>query len=148
MRDPLDIRSWSTETRLLVWLSTSVASYYIVALVLDRIGLEPAWPLGRINQFVAMALITWYLADVLFPRRSIYAAFGMVEGTLKHSLRFWRRVALLTCAVIGLGSALVMFLPGAEPSNPINAQNAAPLAVLAGAFLTSFGWMYTRFEQD
>lgn len=146
--DPLEIRSWPVFVRLCFWFFATLGFPVVVSLVIGRLGLQLAWPWGWVNLAVASFLASWFVVDVLFPRRTIYGFFGALEGTLKHGLRFWRRVALLTTSVLSLAGALVALTAGDSSEVPIPPQTAPLLVVLAGAFLASFGWMYTRFEQE
>jgi hypothetical protein len=93
-------------------------------------------------------LVFWYSLDTYFPRRSLYAFFGRLEGTLKHGLRFWRRVATLATAIGGLGLALVQYTETSASEPGLSPTTAQSIVALAVAFLASFGWMYTRFEQE
>ncbi|MEL6857179.1 MAG: hypothetical protein AAFO74_02255 [Pseudomonadota bacterium] len=114
----------------------------------NLIGLKLVWPYGWVNMTIASAIIAWYTADSLIARRTIYKLFGESEDTIKHELRLWRRVALLTSALTAVGSAMIALAPQAGKGNVIPALAAGPIAILTGAFLATLGWMYTRFEQE
>jgi hypothetical protein len=96
----------------------------------------------------ATVLVLWYSLDTYFPRRTLYAFMGRLEGTLKHGLRFWRRVATLALAISGLGFSLVELTRAAPGTQTASSSTTEQIAALAVAFLASFGWMYTRFEQE
>lgn len=146
--DPLDLRDWPQTSKAIVCYGLCLATPLIIAKAGNLLGLEILAPWGLLNLAVASVLIWWWLVDLFFPRRSIYRFFGRIEGTLKHGLRFWRQILLLTSALLGLGGALAATLDWrlSEASN--DPESARYIALLAAAWLASFGWMYTRFEQD
>lgn len=112
------------------------------------------WPnsWGWANIALFDALLLWLAADTLFPRRAIYRFFRSNEEPLKPELRFWRKVAVAGSALAGLASCSIAML---QPSRgamtgPTTIPDAAlgPIFVLIGAFLASFGVMYTVFEKE
>lgn len=122
-----------------------VASLWFAAETVD----PRPWGLRQGLFLSTAALLTlWYSLDTFFARRTLYAWFGTLEGTLKHGLRFWRRIATLTLAVAGMGYWLVV-IGSADSGTGSNAsETPQQLAALAVALLASFGWMYTRYEQE
>jgi hypothetical protein len=143
----LDILGWPLHFNLLALIAAPVTFAHTLLFLLRKAQIEPVGLFGWGNMALACAIVAWYTADVLFARRSIYAFFGEVEGQLRHGLRFWRRVTLLILAIGGIGAAVVVRLDP-DGVGTLNKDSIGPIAILTGAFLASFGWMYTRFEQD
>ena len=121
-------------------LSPGLATY----LILSRIG-QTLTIFGWLNLGLASVIVAWYALDTLYLRRSIYAFWSEIEGPLSHLWRFWRLIILLTCGIAAVGDSLLTIIleNGDGVIRPID---IAPLAVLTGAYLASFGWIYTRHE--
>lgn len=126
----------------MLWYALSLTTAAVFAVVWYRIDTTPNSFVFGCNLGFAWLILFWFYADLCFPRRSIYRYWKRSEGTLKHGLRFWRKVLLLGSTLLSLG----LVLNTATVENSTN--DARTVAILAGAFLASFGWMYTRFEQD
>lgn len=146
--DPLDIRGWPTWSRIIAWGVLTGAFAYSLTHLTIWLNFHLVEDNGWIYVGLATLLISWFSIDGLFERRTLYARIGKLEGTLKHGLRFLRRVMFLTLIVVGLALALIENTSGSLDSGKLENGVVAPLAVLAGAYFASFGWMYTRFEQE
>lgn len=140
--DPLDLRDWEPRARKLLWGALSFTTALVFAGIWYSLDTKQNSIAFACNLAFAWLILFWFYADLCFPRRSIYRFWKRSEGILKHSLRFWRKVLLLGNTLIGLG----LVLDAATDASETN--DARTIAILAGAFLASFGWMYTRFEQD
>lgn len=162
--DPLDLRGWPARFRFLSLLALTAAYFSIIAFTIEKLSINSHYTLWlRSNQsggepafsgfawsylLLATFLTSWFTADVFFARRTIYACFGRLEGTLKHGLRFWRRVGFLSLMVAGLGITLLEQLGSRDSNGALSPQVASAMAVLVGVYFASFGWMYTRYEQE
>lgn len=113
-----------------------------------NIGLEIIWPWGWLASLSVMALLNWYMIDWLLPRRAIHHMLGRSEPVLNHRLRFVRQIALFGILIIAVAVTLVQLLGESDNGSLIPSAAATPLAGITTAFLASFGWLYTRFEQE
>jgi len=113
-----------------------------------NIGLEIIWPSGWLASLSVMALLNWYMIDWLLPRRAIHHILGRSEPVLNHRLRFVRQVLLFGILIIAVAVTLVQLLGESDGGSLIPSAAATPLAGITTAFLASFGWLYTRFEQE
>jgi hypothetical protein len=112
------------------------------------IGLTIIAPWGWLAALAVLALLDWYVLDWLLPRRAVHRLFGRSEPVLSHRLRFVRQVALFGILIVAVAVTLVQLLGASDNGSRIPSAAATPLAGITTAFLASFGWLYTRFEQE
>lgn len=126
------------------------ATWAFVCVVSQNLSLHVTW-LGLANTLVASLICSWYVLDGNLHRRSFYELFGVIEPPLKPSIRFWRKVVLLTCALAAVGAA------GIALQQDANIQSASPLippaalnqiSILTAALIAGVGWMFTGFEKE
>lgn len=119
-----------------------------VSFLPPAIGLAIIWPWGWLAALAVMALLNWYMIDWALPRRAIYHLMGRSEPVLNHRLRFVRQIVLFAILITAVAVTLVQLLGESDNGSLIPSAAATPLAGITTAFLASFGWLYTRFEQE
>ncbi|MGF1604950.1 MAG: hypothetical protein ACFB22_01305 [Rhodothalassiaceae bacterium] len=130
------LAAWAATTILLLWLA-------------DEFGLIILWE-GWVAHGLINTLIAWYLVDIFFPRRSMYAWFGLMEEPIKPEIRLWRK-ALLLALVLGAAAACTATLLGTDSKARAALQSSDAVrttALLTGAYLAAFGWMFTTYENE
>lgn len=111
----------------------------------DVLGVTPT-ALGWINFVVFYALSASTIVGAALGRRRCYEVFGQQEPVPIPSIGLWRRILLLTSSFAALIGVLVAHAPnGAIMQLP---SGVSGLAILASAYIASFGWMYTTFHNE